>query len=303
MEVQLSSTPRNSYESGFVTATMMSEPEVLIGAGGGVYMETRQSVNDFISFDPIWGWEKLLEHHTLSIGQQPFTTQELKCGENQYNYDVFPASIEGKLSTRPIFTAENLSDCCPRICLTADCRPIAISVYNMHYQPEKREKLDFLKIEKGYTFPFLCCSRPRTSVTNLENGANVTLGIISKPFLYCEKGLEVYDPNSTKLYEVRGTCWQKGLLCGCCPIESCHSAQFKITNPSGEIVGGLEKKKEQNAKGDVFSLHFPKYSSKEEKALLVAATFLLDFNFFYRSPSKAPAVQTKRMASIHASEA
>ena len=99
--------------------------------------------------------------------------------------------------------------------------------------------------------------------------------------------MQTYDENNVKQYYISAYCCQWGLFCHL-PCGPCKRVSFKIMDSSGEEVGEIAKVwssclKEMFSNADNFEAHFPAMADWKQKALLLAATLMIDFRYFEKN--------------------
>ncbi|CAD8113117.1 unnamed protein product [Paramecium sonneborni] len=209
-------------------------------------------------------------------------------------YKVYPANDQGKKKKqKALFKCKEKSSTCARICLPGNARPFEMKISNYgckDFQPAmakmfmKDDKRIVFKFKREYQCTCLCFNRPRLEVLYVENDQNKKLGTIVNPWYFCNIGCHVLDINDNLRYIVEASCCQTYFWCRC-PCNSCNKVEFVIKIPNGEVVAHLMKKGKDCCKNmigdaDNFSLIFPKGATKEDKALLLAVTLMMDYMYF-----------------------
>ncbi len=132
-------------------------------------------------------------------------------------------------------------------------------------------KAPFLKFDFNSGCGFLCLFRPEMEVFFVEGGQNEKLGKVVHPFQFlCSKIMEVYDANDSLRFIIKG-----GFCCQVCCSE------WTVCEPFGAAVGNMKRSRTKKDCG--WSVLFPKDSSGEDRALLVAAKMMIDVMYFYRA--------------------
>jgi len=246
-----------------------------------------------IMYQPKWGWEKLAERNGIFI-QQQFDILEYVSGcETENRFHIYPISNDGDPKGRQIFKAREKSSWCARNCMHPHCRPFNMMISNQDPLSEEIDGSQFLKLERDCALTICCFNRPLMTVQNVEKGAAEYLGQVRNPWLCCELGGDVYNNQDNKIYEIRGTSCQSGVLCNTCPCDSCQQVHFDVKGPSGEVLSTLDKRSSGclaaylAVNTDMFTLTFPINASREEKALLLASVLLLDFTYFDQKDKNA----------------
>jgi len=87
-------------------------------------------------------------------------------------------------------------------------------------------------------------------------------------------------------YQILGDCCQLGIFCKC-PCEPCQTIQFTINDGAGKAIAVLEKRRKGCfqalvSDADNFFMEHPAIANGEDRALLLGALMMLDFNYFKR---------------------
>ena len=116
----------------------------------------------------------------------------------------------------------------------------------------------------------------------VECDQNILLGKVVNPFGCCELKLNIFNASNDLRYTIVGSCCQCGVICqGPC----CQEVELQILNVAAEQVGTLRRVKAsilQNVVETVanFTVTFPQHSNGPDRALLIAATIMLDYTYF-----------------------
>ncbi|CAB3407660.1 unnamed protein product [Caenorhabditis bovis] len=103
------------------------------------------------------------------------------------------------------------------------------------------------------------------------------LGSVRQQFSCCSPGYDILDANGDLVFEICGPC--------CCSMITCSDKDFNIKTMDGVVVGAITKKwggccKEAFTDADTFQVTFPLDLDVKMKAVLLGATFLIDFMHF-----------------------
>jgi hypothetical protein len=126
-------------------------------------------------------------------------------------------------------------------------------------------KQEFLTLERPWKWIF-----HEVNVLDTTNN-KAHLGKIKFRCTFCTRELSILDEHGTEIYRIVAPC--------------CSFWTFYIQNTSEQRVGEIKKKwsgflKEMYTDADNFGVEFPKDATPKHKALLLAATFLIDFLYF-----------------------
>ena len=129
----------------------------------------------------------------------------------------------------------------------------------------KENKQELLTLERPYRFMF-----HEVRVLETMNG-NKYLGKVQLRCSFCTREMNVFDENNQLMYQIIS--------------PFCEFWTFYIETPTGERVGEVKKKwsgllKELYTDADNFGVQFPTSATANQKAVLLAATFLIDFLYF-----------------------
>jgi len=168
------------------------------------------------------------------------------------------------------------SGCCVRsFCGTQ--RPFEINLHagQNHDGPVLVEMNRPLRCGAGNPCTMCCCNQE--ILAKVKGGQNLGRAFI--PWYFCTPIIEIQDAQGKKLYEI-----EKEGFCACVIFDFCKQP-FDIKDPEGTKVGKVTKEfdgtlKEIFTDADTFKVVFPTASTQEHRALILAATFLLDINFF-----------------------
>eukprot|EP01099_Mayorella_cantabrigiensis_P002927 TRINITY_DN2317_c0_g1_i1.p1 TRINITY_DN2317_c0_g1~~TRINITY_DN2317_c0_g1_i1.p1 ORF type:complete len:259 (-),score=57.39 TRINITY_DN2317_c0_g1_i1:150-854(-) len=125
---------------------------------------------------------------------------------------------------------------------------------------------------------FCCCFNYCFQVMRVYTGKDLPcektfLGYIRENYSFCHPLLVVHNANDDEIYRITGNC------CSCCDYT------MTIHDQEGHDVGQINKKwsgigKELFLDSDNFFVVLPQRATPSEKALLLAATFFVDYLFF-----------------------
>lgn len=218
----------------------------------------------------------LMQHDDLLIKQQvggccKFFCESIGCCEAPQEYHVAPVA-----SPKANFMyAKEESSCFNRCC----CGTMRSFEINLH-AGDNRDAPVMIEMERplrcspGSPCTMCCCNQEMKVTVNQKEFGRAYI-----PWYCCQPFIRVEDDQGEMLYEI-----EKEGICPCVICECCRQP-FNIKDAEGKKVGKVIKKydgalKEMFTDADTFQLNFPKGSTPEHRALLIAATFLLDINFF-----------------------
>ncbi|PAV57568.1 hypothetical protein WR25_03422 [Diploscapter pachys] len=103
------------------------------------------------------------------------------------------------------------------------------------------------------------------------------LGQIRQKQAGCASCFVVVDSEGKEIFTIDGPC--------CCMMCCCSDKEFPVATIDGNVIGAVTKKwsgcfREGFTDADVFSVTFPRDLDVKMKAILVGATFLIDFMEF-----------------------
>jgi hypothetical protein len=136
-------------------------------------------------------------------------------------------------------------------------RPFTMHVYF------KDNKQEFLRLTRPFKFYF-------EELQVIDPITNQQLGKVKRDFAICEKNMSVYDETGKLVYRIIS--------------PFCDFWTFHIEK-NGTRVGEIKKKwsgfiKEFISDADNFGIQYPQQATPKDKALIFAATFLIDFLYF-----------------------
>jgi len=236
------------------------------------------------------GFARLEERGGIFIKQR-FDWEEAFSGCEQENvYYVYGLTKDGEKKGNLLFKCKEKSSCCARMCLSGECRPFVVTVSTVDKDFEELDNEPFIKIERPCKCTCYCFNRPEITVTHVSGGKDEYIGKVVDPFQLCNLVLNVYSKDHGHKYTVDGSCCQLGIWCKC-PCEPCQEINFDIKGADGTRLSELKKKsagclKAAMSDADNFSLVFPADATKEDKAVLLAATLFLDFRHFEENPQQ-----------------
>ncbi|XP_072266272.1 phospholipid scramblase family member 5-like [Pyxicephalus adspersus] len=146
----------------------------------------------------------------------------------------------------------------------------------LHLCDQNRQEV--LKFSRPYRVD-VCCLFCCLMVIRVFNSSNSLLGFVQQNWSLFSPSLSVHNSEGTRTMEIRGS-WS---------ATRCHSEQeFQVTSLEGQIVAIIWKRwpgfnEDYNMDHDVFGLDISASLSPTDKALLLAATFLLNYMFFEMS--------------------
>ncbi|KAK3107537.1 hypothetical protein FSP39_016921 [Pinctada imbricata] len=167
--------------------------------------------------------------------------------------------------------AKEDTDCCTRqIC--GPLRPFLMDIMDNQMQPLIR--LDRpLRCQSSL---FWCCYLQEIDI---QSPPGISIGSVKQLWTPWKPKFEVLDAQGTAHFLIEGEC------CFCCP---CTDITFQVYTADknmklGEIIKHWGGCREILGGVNDFSVTFPPDLDVMKKALLLSATFLIDFNYFERS--------------------
>jgi len=174
-----------------------------------------------------------------------------------------------------IFYAIEKSDCCNRCCL-GNLREFDIRITNF----SGKELIGLQRHVSGQGIFCWCCLQS----INVAFPTGNAIGSVEEIWSFCNTILAVKDNSGQKIYVIKGP--DACTLKFCPPTFCCNDIVFEISNATeGECVGTIIKKwsgfsREVFTDADNFQIIFPSNATVENKAILIGATFLIDFMYF-----------------------
>ncbi|KAM3147318.1 hypothetical protein pb186bvf_000569 [Paramecium bursaria] len=233
------------------------------------------------------GLDLLKRLPSVYVKQKPDLLEGLGFCEQRNTYFVYPSDDQGNKpdfkTAAPIFKCKEKSSCFQRNCLPGSCRAFEMIVKQYNQREDTHKVIYFAR---DYKLTFCCLGRPTLEIYT-EDGTK--LGSIYFPFMFCDKGVEIHDEKGLLVYKVMGSCCQWPFLVNM-PCEACQRARFDITDNMGQKVSEIWKESPGFCAAlctdsENFRIIFPQGSNGKEKALLLAATLFIDYNYFETSPA------------------
>lgn len=229
------------------------------------------------------GFDKLMAIEGVYIKQKFRKLQAILGWAQEHRHFIYAlgADRNSKKGSKILKIVER-SECCMRQCCTPGCRAFNMEVNHKDYFDPSFDKAPFLKFERNFRWTFFCLNRPEMVVSLVEGGQSVKLGKVVNPWQCCDLKMEVYDANDSLRYIIKGDCCQCGVICqGPC----CQEAELAVCEPFGNVVASVKRSKAsiwQNLVETVanFVVNFPKDASGPDRALLIAATMMIDYIYF-----------------------
>merc|ERR1712194_49803 len=220
----------------------------------------------------------------IKIRQQINVIEAVTDCEAKNKYDISAIGSPNVVSVNPepkVLINES-SECVERIC----CKSQRSLTFHLRQDDQKNGPIE-IDMQKpchihGCWFESF---RPRFTVRDQRKGG-IEIGTVRDPCNCCKVHQDVYDASGQKRYEVDATCWQLGLFC-----SVCFEANFDILSgdggsPVGKVtkrVGGLQ---DLCAQANTFDIDMPPTATVDDRKLLLAATMLLDIEYFEKAGGK-----------------
>ncbi|KAM9316570.1 phospholipid scramblase family member 5-like [Gastrophryne carolinensis] len=208
------------------------------------------------------------ELHILAGVQQFCITSNAKpkglCCQSERLY-----IISSHTAKQLLVAIEDSSWLCMQLCGPARCCCLRLCDAN---------RQEVLKFSRPYRVD-VCCLFCCLMVIRVFNSANNLLGFVQQRWSLFSPIFSVHNSEGTRMMEIRGS-WS---------AARCHSDQeFQVTSLEGHRVAIIWKRwpgynEDYNMDHDFFGLDISASLSPTEKALLLAATFLLNYMFFEMS--------------------
>ncbi len=144
-----------------------------------------------------------------------------------------------------------------------------------------------IKIHKPCTCTCLCLNRPEVLIEYTEEENQEFLGKIIDVWACCNADYDVYNSAGDKVFQVKATCWQCGIICmGCC-CTKCETAVFGIFDMNGNKMTDIVKKNKDCIKNaltdsDNYGIIFTPEMDWKTRSLLIATTLFIDYTMFER---------------------
>lgn len=214
------------------------------------------------------GLEYLTMVDTVVIQQVYEVLELLTSWESKNRYSLKNANGE------QVYFAAEESECCERQCCGPQ-RGFTIHIVDNF----KREVITLRRPFKccGGTFSCLagidCCAQECT----IESPPGNVIGSVVQRPTCCSTGFHVKDADGRDIFRIEGPC--------CCLLIGCQDKEFPVVSMNGNHVGAITKKwggcfREAFTDADVFRVTFPMDLDVKMKAILLGATFLIDFMAF-----------------------
>lgn len=164
--------------------------------------------------------------------------------------------------------AKEDTDCCTRQ-LCGPSRPFTMNITDNNFQPLISLYRPF-RCQASFLW---CCYLQEMDIMSPPG---LSVGGIKQIWTPWKPKFQVHDAQQTPLFQINGEC------CFCCP---CTDIMFKITDINsgmeiGEIVKHWGGCREIFGGVNDFKVTFPMEMDVMKKALLLGATFMIDFNYF-----------------------
>ncbi|XP_078266560.1 phospholipid scramblase 1-like isoform X1 [Rhinoraja longicauda] len=210
------------------------------------------------------GLEYLTQVDQLLVHQQVELLEALTGFETNNKFQ-----IKNSLGQQIFFAAEE-NDCCTRNCC-GNMRPFDMKIIN----PFGQEIMSLYRPLKCTGCCFPCCLQE----IEVMAPPGQPIGYVIQTWHPCLPKFTVQNEKREPVLKIDGPC----CICGCGDVD------FRITNlDETESVGKITKQwtgllREAFTDADNFGIQFPLDLDVKVKAVLLAATFLIDFLFFEKS--------------------
>ncbi|TSL34602.1 Phospholipid scramblase 2 [Bagarius yarrelli] len=167
-----------------------------------------------------------------------------------------------------VYKAKEKNDCCTRNCCGA------IRSFDMKIQDNMdREVIRLIRPFRCASCWFPCCLQEM----EVQAPPGTTIGYVSQDWHPCYPKFSIKGANKETVMKLEGPC----LACNCC-----GDVNFELTGKDGgKPIGRISKQwsgllKEAFTDTDNFGIQFPMDLDVKMKAVLMGASFLIDFMFF-----------------------
>jgi hypothetical protein len=227
------------------------------------------------------GWERLEERDGVFIEQKKEMMEILRNEKVRSDYSIYGLSVDGERRGKKIYKGRELHSGRDEFCMTKGCSFFELKI---NLADGDEQKTPFLYINRPSSCTCLCFGRPGLKVSYVENGKNQYLGRIKDTWGFCSLILQIFDEDNSLKYTIEAWCCQCGLNFDC-PMDCCHDVGFYVRDGMGKTLATIEKKRQgctapKMDRKNNFAVRFPEKASKEDKALIMAAAFLLDYRYF-----------------------
>ncbi|XP_020817073.1 phospholipid scramblase 2-like [Drosophila serrata] len=184
-------------------------------------------------------------------------------GNNRY-------SVKNALGQKVFLAVEDTS-CCTRNCFGAD-RPFKMKLYEAH----SKEEVLQLQRPVACSCCLFCCCLDRIEISDPQGNV---IGSIKERCTIWKPSFRILDQNGDLALRIEGPFWT-------CSV--CGNIEFQVVSLTGENIGKISKQwsglaREVYTKADNFGISFPLDLDVRLKAILLGATFLIDFMFYENS--------------------
>lgn len=228
------------------------------------------------------GLDKLASVKSVLVRQKYGLLPNLTGCVRRNKYSVYGLSDSDIIEKQSkIFKCKEKANICAKQFCGPQCRGFKMDMNHRDYLDKDFDKETFLYFSRPFKCTMCCFGRPEVEVEWNEGGRRIILGRIKDPQSFCHIKMEVYDAVGAVRYMIQGS----GLQCGViCEAECCTHVKLIIKNSSDIEVGSLSRinsfSKGFCVTATDFKITFPLVSTPEDRALLTAATIMLDYMYF-----------------------
>ncbi|XP_043951258.1 phospholipid scramblase 2 [Drosophila biarmipes] len=210
------------------------------------------------------GLEYLASIDQLLVKQKVVIFEALTGFETNNRY-----SIQNTLGQKVFYAVED-TNCCTRNCCPE--RPFHIKIFDSYLKNE------VIHLHRPLGCSSICCPCCLHSIEVTAPPGNV-IGRIQEEWAICRPCFRILNPSGDLALRIEGPA---------CFCSMCCSVNFNVISLAGEKVGRISKQwsglgREWFTDADMFGLTFPMDLDVNLKAVLLGATFLIDFMFFEKS--------------------
>ncbi|KAF0880418.1 PLS1 scramblase, partial [Crocuta crocuta] len=214
------------------------------------------------------GLEYLSQIDQILVHQQVELLEVLTGFETNNKYE-----IKNSFGQRIYFAAED-TDCCTRYCCGAS-RPFTMRIVDNMGQ-------EVITVERPLRCGHCCCPCCLQEI-EVHAPPGVPVGYVTQTWHPCLPKFTIQNERREDVLKITGLC----VVCSCCA-----DVDFEIKSLDEEtIVGKISKQwtgfvREAFTDADNFGIQFPVDLDVKMKAVMLGASFLIDFMFFERSGNK-----------------
>ncbi|XP_037722531.1 phospholipid scramblase 2-like [Drosophila subpulchrella] len=210
------------------------------------------------------GLEYLANVDQLLVKQKVEVFEALTGFETNNRY-----SIQNALGQKVFYAVED-TNCCTRNCCPE--RPFHMKIFDTYLKNE------VIHMHRPLGCSSICCPCCLHSI-EISAPPGMVIGKIQEEWSICRPCFRILNPSGDLVLRIEGPA---------CFCSMCRNVNFNVISLDGEKVGRISKQwsglgREWFTDADMFGLTFPMDLDINLKAVLLGATFLIDFMFFEKS--------------------